>query len=873
MPAIKLSGFGGMVPAQDDLLLPENAAAYARNAWLYRGDLEGWRAPRLVRTLVSSTAKRVFRIPNNPAEIGNYTNSIWMEFQDRTTQVVRAPMLQDSYSRYYWVGADTVPTYNTLARIQAGQSAFKLGVPGPSVAPGVRASSGYILAADTGLYSMACVPAAISYGTYSGPSTRQRTMANIGRSSNVALVTTTVDHGYNVGELVQILASTYSDESHVANTDRNISQVSRASNVATVVTTAAHGRSVGESVHIGMSSNGPTAVATGTARTITEVSRNNGIATVTTSAAHGYTAGNTVRVASGVAGFDGDQIVTSVPSADSFTYTNSGVVASQSGLSGSVNRLTAGFNGRWVITAVPNSTTIQFNSGGENVAATNDDGVLWQTSNGFNGVHTITSTPSGTTFTFASTGLDQAALGDTGTTKIVSKQFSTNSGGSTGYGSYTKEPTDAQPVTEVRSYVYTYVSAYGEEGPPSDPTVRTGTVDGSWVLSIPTPSNTVTSQRNLTHVRIYRTITATNGAATYFRVDEIPIAQQGYTDVKGDDDISGNGQLESTYWTPPPEDLDGWVAMPNGILAGWRDNELWFCEPYRPHAWPVSYQVSVDFPIVGLGVMGQTLIVATEGSPWAASGVRPSTISLAKINMFEPCTSRLSIVSTPGGVLYSSPNGLVLAVPGQVQVLTGALLTPAKWKSLNDLTKLEAIRFGSAYLAYETPSTTQSKGFIIDPATPRIGYVPLFDGSAPLASIDTDPWTNDMLIIRNGGVYVVDQPDGDYQQPYLWRSKVFQLPYVNNLGAMKVYFDVPAGAPVLTTENTSLNQSLSANQYGLVRVYADDTLVLTRELRTSGQMIRLPSGFRANTYQFEIEARVTVQNIQIAPSARELRGV
>jgi hypothetical protein len=48
---------------------------------------------------------------------------------------------------------------------------------------------------------------------------------------------------------------------------------------------------------------------------------------------------------------------------------------------------------------------------------------------------------------------------------------------------------------------------------------------------------------------------------------------------------------------------------------------------------------------------------------------------------------------------------------------------------------------------------------------------------------------------------------------------------------------------------------------------------MTRELRESGEMIRLPSGFTADFWQFEIEARVHISSLQIATSAKELAGV
>ena len=50
------------------------------------------------------------------------------------------------------------------------------------------------------------------------------------------------------------------------------------------------------------------------------------------------------------------------------------------------------------------------------------------------------------------------------------------------------------------------------------------------------------------------------------------------------------------------------------MIAGWKDNEVWFCEPYRPHAWPVKYVVNVDYPIVGLGTIDQSCMDADVGA-------------------------------------------------------------------------------------------------------------------------------------------------------------------------------------------------------------------------------------------------------------------
>lgn len=151
MVAIKLETFGGMNPAVDDYLLPNSGAAYCENTWLYEGNLSGFKTPHQVRTLTNSSTKRVYRIPLDPYEKTDLMNSVWMEFTDPFMDVVRAPVIDDQYSRYYWFGASssggaTTPSYNTLDRLTLGNASYKLGVPEPVIAPGVAAPT---LAADT----------------------------------------------------------------------------------------------------------------------------------------------------------------------------------------------------------------------------------------------------------------------------------------------------------------------------------------------------------------------------------------------------------------------------------------------------------------------------------------------------------------------------------------------------------------------------------------------------------------------------------------------------------------------------------------------------------------------------------------------------
>jgi hypothetical protein len=246
----------------------------------------------------------------------------------------------------------------------------------------------------------------------------------------------------------------------------------------------------------------------------------------------------------------------------------------------------------------------------------------------------------------------------------------------------TLAPSSTSPTVETRAYVYTNVSSFGsvkEESGPSPAATVTVTNTGATV-TVSGFSAAPTTGYNITHRRIYRTIT---GASTviYSFVAEIPVSTTSYVDNKLVTELGS--ELPSLFWEPPPNDLKGLVAMPNGILAGFKGNQVWFSEPYYPHAWPAQYMLTVDFNIVGLGVYQQTLVVLTTSFPYLISGVSPISMSQQKLPIPQPCVSKKSIASDQYGVLYASPNGLVSLGSGTQDVVTMPLYTRDEWQELN----------------------------------------------------------------------------------------------------------------------------------------------------------------------------------------------
>jgi hypothetical protein len=403
------------------------------------------------------------------------------------------------------------------------------------------------------------------------------------------------------------------------------------------------------------------------------------------------------------------------------------------------------------------------------------------------------------------------------------------------------------------AYVQTWLSAYAEEGPPSPPVLIASMKADATVtvhLAPPDPADLGTN-RNLTQTRIYRTITGTDGTTTFFLVATQAIGLTTYVDnhaTATDAVIANNAELESTTWTGPPSDLQGLVTLSNGMVIGFRQNELWFCEPFRLHAWPAQYTLVTEYPIVGLGVAdAQDLIVCTDGYAYICNGINPSSMSLTKLPGLLPCTSRGSILSTIDGVYYSSPAGLVLANSGGIVVSTKELIRKDKWNAMVATNTLRSARLGDAYYAFgqarvgvfdvasfDNNAFTQEdfsgarQGILIDPTSTAVAFNTL-SSVDPITNIQTDAWSSEVFIIRDGQVQWLDIGDQtQVRMPYTWLSKIFQPAQKKNLQAMKVYFNSSPTWPITYVQDPSV-PAMAGAQTGAVVMSADSFSIAGHE--------------------------------------------
>ncbi len=421
---------------------------------------------------------------------------------------------------------------------------------------------------------------------------------------------------------------------------------------------------------------------------------------------------------------------------------------------------------------------------------------------------------------------------------------------------------------ETRAYLYTWVSTFGEESAPSLPVTASGFASGTWnIANILDPAwGEFTDHSPYAKKYLYRTsMGGESGISTYFRVGEVAAGVTTFADAITPAVLAGNLQLESTSWMPPPLDLQGLILMPNGFLIGWTpDKTIHFSEPYHPHAWPPEYQVTVEYPVVGLGVQGQTCVVCTEGYPTAISGTKPASTSLIKSTSNEPCLSRGSIVSTPNGVIYASQNGLVVASSAGIENVTEKLITREEWLREYSPYSLRSARYQNGYLSLRTiPALPDRNGFFLDPTALQVALTDLSELDNAL-NIFPDVWSGATLLIKDNAIWEWD-PVSDDMLPILWRSKEFQLPKQMNMAVYSIYWDESRYAP-----NAIGTDIIATDVRVRFRAWADRRLVYDQPVPRNGKPVRLPSGFKSDIWQFEVRARAPIYSIHVATTEREL---
>jgi hypothetical protein len=473
----------------------------------------------------------------------------------------------------------------------------------------------------------------------------------------------------------------------------------------------------------------------------------------------------------------------------------------------------------------------------------------------------------------------------------------------------------------VRVYVYTFITAYGEESAPSPPSAATSGTAGTWNVVLPDTlavgalSNApYVGNINVTTKRLYRTITGLT-STEFYKVADIAIGTTTYADAATDTTVVANTILPSTTWTPPPATLKGIVAHPGGFLVGFSGRDLYMSEPFRPHAWPVQYIQTMQTEIVGVAIYNDTIVVTTTSHPYTGQGLNPLTITMQKIDSVDPCLSRRSMVTTIDGVYYSSPQGVIRATSGRTELVTQSLFTREEWQTFFSPTTVYAAPYGLQYIAFYT----QAAGFIYSPSE-ELAPLTTLDRFSGVVAIQQDQYSGDVYLIQNNQVRLWD-PTASSPLTYTWVSKEFDMPKPINMGAFRLKFKGNAQqisasqlADYTTFNNGRIAKPLNCINLAMINGVRAETVagyyqlqiknpiggsplfniaaylnvnsavqvtILARDLAQSWNTIysfsvsseniyRLPTGLKADGWQIQFVGNVPIYDFVMAETAKEL---
>lgn len=404
-------------------------------------------------------------------------------------------------------------------------------------------------------------------------------------------------------------------------------------------------------------------------------------------------------------------------------------------------------------------------------------------------------------------------------------------------------PSDIVPETRV--YVYTYVSAYGEEGPPSDPSTSID-IDPDQAVTVSAMSTAPAGAYNITKKRIYRSSTGSTSAAFQF-VAEIAVATTSYSDTIKQTALgevlltegwiaagTGNGVIAATSCNP---NMKGLTLSANGIAAGFVEKTLHFSEPFLPHTFPAEYTQTTEFNIVGLASFGQSFAVLTTANPYIASGVDGASMSMTKIPLPQGCVSKRSICPMADGVVYASPDGLVSLTLSSAQILTKGLLSRDQWQAYSPSSMLVRQYNDKIFVFHST-------GLIVFDFSGESASMQTFDQTANAAYFD--PIQDALYIAVNGTG--IQRWDTGSDMTYTWKSKLFSMPMPVNF----TFGQVEASAYPIT-----------------FKIYCDGVLKHTKSV-TTRDPFRLPAGFKAKDLEVELSGTGEVFQCVVAQSAIEV---
>lgn len=407
---------------------------------------------------------------------------------------------------------------------------------------------------------------------------------------------------------------------------------------------------------------------------------------------------------------------------------------------------------------------------------------------------------------------------------------------------------DDEPTRQQCYLAYTYVSDWEEEGPPSAVSLPFDAMTGDTlnVSGLVTPPGGAYS---ITRIRLYVSVSdGTAGAAVLRYWQEISVGAGSAAGVL-DFTLLGEALPENSL-IPPPQNLRGIRAHPSGFMLGFAGQKFYRSETFKPYGWPYFDPLADD--IVGLEVLGQAVVICTNGSTYLAQGSDPQAFTPGRLEGHQPCVSKRSIAALQAGVLYASPDGLVLVDPaGAMVVATDSILTRDEWQAFKP-ESITAVVHDNRYFAFY--DTGVARGALIFEFSPAGTIFVQTDVHATAAY--ADPRRDALfLVLADGQLHKWDA--GATALQMRWRSRLWLLERPQNVGAAQVIADA---YPVQFTLRASVQTSTGP------------TVVEFTKTVTSERPFRLPGHWRARSFDWLVTGTTRVSEVTVASSMAEVTG-
>lgn len=422
------------------------------------------------------------------------------------------------------------------------------------------------------------------------------------------------------------------------------------------------------------------------------------------------------------------------------------------------------------------------------------------------------------------------------------------------------------------SYVYTLVTALGEEGPPSPASAIITLTDTEAVtVTIPTPS--LGSGYNFgagSLKRVYRSNTGSTSTAYQF-VGEVAYSTGTFLDTTSADLLSE--VLPSGAWIGPPDDdtslypdgpLRGLIPLAQGVMAGFTGKRFCLSEPFLPHAWPINYRITTEEDIVAIQGTASGVVALTDGQPYFITGVDPSAMTANRVELSQACINTNSVVDMGDYVLYASPDGLCAVRSTSGEVVTKGLISVSQWNEDYYPTQIRAFKHEGTYIAFWKDGVNTG-GWVFDPRGAENALTTLSLSSEVRGGYHNPKDGELYLIIADK---IEKYRGGSTTKDATFKTKKYVMPRPTSMGWVSVHADT---YPVT------------------VKVYADDQLVADYAVATAGsvytQTTTVPSGIAATTltdpimrmppvlaevWELQVEG-TTINEVCLAQSMDELR--